>query len=396
METKKGTASPVPHTKKEIGPENFIFLALLIGFFTVFAIKMGLMNAVNTMLNTAYALLIDTVLYLTAMCVVMGAISALLSEFGVVSLFDRVLRPFMHPIYGLPGVASLGIVTTFLSDNPAVLTLADDRYFRSFFKKYQFPALTNLATSFGMGMIVCTYMLGLPGVGGNRFSLEVGIGLIGAIAGSIVSTRMMLLFTKKEYGPDENMENDPAWEKQHKEHTRPIREGSVMTRFLNALIEGGASGVKMGMEIAPGVLTICTVIMMLTYGPSEAGGYTGGAYEGIKLIPLLAEKLDFLLKPLFGFSSPEAIGVPITALGAAGAALSVTKRLLTGGLIGGNDIAVFTAMCMCWSGYLSTHVSMMDALSCRKLTGKAILSHTVGGLMAGIVAHWLLVFIRLF
>ena len=54
-----------------------------------------------------------------------------------------------------------------------------------------------------------------------------------------------------------------------------------------------------------------------------------------------------------------------------------------------NDIAVFTAICMCWSGYLSTHVSMMDALHCNRFTGKAILCHTIGGLCAGIAAHWL-------
>ena len=45
---------------------------------------------------------------------------------------------------------SLGVVTTFLSDNPAILTLADDRYFKSLFKRYQFPALTNLGTHVSM------------------------------------------------------------------------------------------------------------------------------------------------------------------------------------------------------------------------------------------------------
>lgn len=44
-------------------------------------------------------------------------------------------------------------------------------------------------------------------------------------------------------------------------------------------------------------------------------------------------------------------------------------------------------MGMTWSGYLSTHVAMMDSLGYRKLTGKAILSHTIGGLVAGISAN---------
>ena len=55
----------------------------------------------------------------------------------------------------------------------------------------------------------------------------------------------------------------------------------------------------------------------------------------------------------------------------------------------GNDIAVFTAMCMCYSGYLSTHVAMMSVLKFPELTGKSILAHTLGGLCAGISAHWI-------
>ena len=46
-------------------------------------------------------------------------------------------------------------------------------------------------------------------------------------------------------------------------------------------------------------------------------------------------------------------------------------------------------MCMCWSGYLSTHVAMMDSLKCHELTGKAIISHTIGGLCAGVAANWI-------
>jgi hypothetical protein len=32
---------------------------------------------------------------------------------------------------------------------------------------------------------------------------------------------------------------------------------------------------------------------------------------------------------------------------------------------------------------------MMSSLDCSKLTGKAIMSHTLGGLVAGVSAHWL-------
>ena len=375
--------------KKELGLETFLFPVFFFGVFALFAWKMGLANALNTMMNTAYGLLMETVLYLTAICVIMGAISALLSEFGFVSLANRLLQPLMRPVYGLPGAASLGVVTTFLSDNPAILTLAEDLQFRHYFKKYQFPALTNLGTAFGMGLIVCTFMYGSSTIMGKPLGMAVLVGLLGAVIGSIVSTRLMLIFTKRLFGPEAPMDTAGSVSETPRD-MRPVRPGSVGNRVMAAILEGGHSGVKMGVSIVPGVLVICTMVMMLTKG-MPAGGYTGGAYEGIGLLHWLAGKIDFILQPLFGFSSPEAIGVPVTALGAAGASLSMVTELIKQKLIGPNDIAVFTAMCMCWSGYLSTHTSMMDSLNCKELIGKAILCHTIGGLCAGVAAHWLFV-----
>ncbi|MBQ4506760.1 MAG: hypothetical protein II971_05870 [Firmicutes bacterium] len=377
--------------KKELGLETFIFPFIFIGFFALFAVKMGLANTINTMRNTAYRLLIDTVLYITAVCVLMGAISSLLSEFGFVSLANHLLQPLMKPIYGLPGAAALGVVTTFLSDNPAILALAEDSRFRHYFKRYQFPALTNIGTSFGMGLIVCTYMYSLSPLIGYSLGGAVMTGLAGAVIGSIVSTRLMLVFTRRFFA-------DRAYELETgeggivvPENMRQIREGGIGSRVMASVLEGGHSGVRMGMSIIPGVLVICTVVMMLINGPSESGVYTGAAYEGIQLLPALASKIEFIIRPLFGFSSPESIGIPVTALGAAGAALSLTQTLVIRGLANGGDIAVFTAMCMCWSGYLSTHASMMDSLNCKELIGKAILSHTLGGLASGVAAHWIYV-----
>ena len=71
--------------------------------------------------------------------------------------------------------------------------------------------------------------------------------------------------------------------------------------------------------------------MLLTFS-EPAGGYTGGAYEGVAFLPWVGEKLSFILTPLFGFSSPESISVPIMSLGAAGAAISVVPRLVSEGL----------------------------------------------------------------
>ena len=179
-----------------------ICFVIVVGIFVLFAIPMGLSNMFSTLMNTAYALLIDTCLYIMAIAVLMGALSAILTEFGVVGLLNRILSPLMKPLYDLPGAAALGVVTTYLSDNPAIISLADDRGFRRFFKKYQLPALTNIGTSFGMGLIVTTFMLGQEGAAGCSLMPAILIGNLGAILGSIVSTRLMLVFTKKEYGKE--------------------------------------------------------------------------------------------------------------------------------------------------------------------------------------------------
>ena len=94
---------------------------------------------------------------------------------------------------------------------------------------------------------------------------------------------------------------------------------------------------------------------------------------------------------LFGFKDPHLVAFPITALGAVGAALGLIPNFIEAGWVDGNAIAVFTAIGMCWSGYLSTHTAMLDSLGYRELTSKAVIAHTIGGLVAAIVAHWLYV-----
>ncbi len=372
--------------KKAISLEAFVFLAAFLLCFGAVGTKMGISNMMQTMMATAYDLLVNTVLNITAIAVLAGAIAAVLSEFGVIALFNKIITPLMKPLYDLPGASAVGIFTTYMADNPAILSLAEDKNFKRYFKKYQLPALTNLGTAFGMGLIVSTYMMTLP-LTGENLGLAIAIGNLGAIIGSIVSVRIMLHFTKKEYGtteyciPPEEGDDDIM-------NTREIRSGSVAGRILDAMLEGGKSGVEVGVAIIPGVLIICTIVMMLTYGPS-ADGYTGAAYEGVALFPWIGEKLSFILKPLFGFTSSSAISVPITALGAAGAAIGLIPEMALNGSVHGNDVAVFTAMCMCWSGYLSTHVGMMSALKTPHLTGKAIISHTIGGLCAGVAANFL-------
>jgi spore maturation protein SpmB len=490
-----------------------VCLILFCGFFSIFSIPMGLGNALNTMMNTAYRILMDTVFYIMAIAVIAGAVSSLLTEFGVVALLNKLLSPLMKPLFGMPGASALGMVSTYLSDNPAILTLADDKKFRRFFKAYQIPALTNLGTSFGMGLIVTSFAVGMSSLLGKEVGIAAICGNIGAIFGAIVSTRLMLLFMKKHYGKDEPaLKEDYVEAEEVQEHNH-----KGFLHVLDALMDGGKKGVDMGLAVIPGVLLICSIVLMLTNGkpapqfkyamiervtsngkyyrhslsieipdsgdsltevlpnhgdavwtsstPDEDGkypifdtyttkgrtfetnerlyvtvnkkawygrgsfrivllregdasedgirlalepvedqsegttmlltttipqqDYTGSAFEGIGLLPFLADKLSFLLKPLFGFSSGEAVAVPVTALGSAGAALGLIPGFAKRGLINVGDLAVFVAICMCWSGYLSTHVSMMEVLDCREHTGKALLSHTIGGLCAGVAAHWL-------
>ena len=375
--------------KKAISLETYVFLGIFFLIFGLMAHKMGTPLMFKTMMATAHDLLLNTVFFIMAMAVIAGAISALLSEFGAIALINKIFAPLMRPLWGMPGASVTGAIATYLSDNPAIIPFAKDKRFVSFFKKYQVPALCNLGTAFGMGLIVTMFMMG-QGAGYIKAAI---IGNIGAIIGSIVSVRLMLRQTKKYYGDEAN---DPVVETTNDddspEKVRIIRDGNTFQRVLDTLLEGGKTGVEMGLAIIPGVLIVCTFVMMLTF-KMPVDGYTGAAYEGVGFLPWLGEKLTFILEPLFGFKSAEAIAFPITALGAVGGAISLVPEFLKSGLIGANDIAVFTAMGMCWSGYLSTHIGMMDALGVRKLSSKAIISHTIGGIVAGIVAHYLFLLI---
>ena len=385
--TKKKKSKKNVVVKKAISLETFVFLAIFFLIFGLMARKMGTPLMFKTMMATAHDLLLNTVFFIMAMAVIAGAISALLSEFGAIALINKIFAPLMKPLWGMPGASVTGAVATYLSDNPAIIPFAKDKRFTSFFKKYQVPALCNLGTAFGMGLIVTMFMMGQ----GEGFIKAAIIGNVGAILGSIISVRLMLIETRKYYGDEAE---EPAIElaegDDRPDKVRIVRDGNMFQRVLDTVLEGGKTGVEMGLAIIPGVLIVCTFVMMLTF-KMPAGGYTGAAYEGVGFLPWLGEKLTFILEPLFGFHSAEAIAFPITALGAVGGAISLVPEFLKSGLIGANDIAVFTAMGMCWSGYLSTHIGMMDALGVRKLSSKAIVSHTIGGLAAGVIAHYLFI-----
>ncbi|MBO5407111.1 MAG: nucleoside recognition domain-containing protein [Bacteroidales bacterium] len=378
--------------KKNLALKKFEPLFFLIVFFIIFGAlgsKMGVPNMLNTLMNTSYQLLLETVFYIMGITVLSGALGKILVEFGVVGVLEKILRPLMKPLWNLPGVAALGGVLTFLSDNPAIITLANDKNFSKYFKKYQLISITNFGTAFGMGLVVIVFMAG------RGFASAALVGLVGAFIGSVISTRIvqrLILKAKPDF--DSPVVDGAVAEDKPQEETEAVKDEGLFLRILNSLLDGGKSGVDLGLAIIPGVLIISTFVMMFTFGPGE-NGYTGAAYEGIALLPALAEKIGFVFEWLFGFTSPELVAFPMTALGAVGAALGLVPTFQESGLIDGNAIAVFTAMGMCWSGYLSTHTAMLDSLGYRELTSKAIIAHTIGGLAAGIIAHWLFVLVNL-
>lgn len=368
--------------------QGVICLVVVFGLFYYLGQVMGVANMLNTMMRTAHDLLLNTVFYLMAICVLTGAIGRIFVEFGVVKLLERILRPLMKPLFNLPGVASLGAVMTFLSDNPTIISLASDKRFGSYFKNFQFISLTNFGTAFGMGLLVMVFMVG------QGFFWQPLVGFFGAFCGCIISTRLMQYFVVKNFP---HYAEELAYEPEvHSEEEEKKDEGhSTFIRILNSLLDGGRTGVDVGLAIIPGVLIISTLVMILTFGPGAEGVYTGAAYEGTALLPKLAGKINIIFEWLFGFGDPHLVAFPITALGAVGAALGLIPEFMSKGWVDGNAIAVFTAIGMCWSGYLSTHTAMLDSLGYRELTPKAILAHTIGGLCAAIIAHWLFVGVSL-
>ncbi len=390
MDMKAQTKPAGAVTRKRVMPaalSGVICLAVVFALFFYLGRSMGTANMLNTMMHTAHDLLLNTVFYLMGICVLTGALGRIFVEFGVVKLLERILRPLMRPLFNLPGVASLGAVMTFLSDNPAIISLASDKRFSSYFKKFQFISLTNFGTAFGMGLLVMVFMVG------QGYFWEPAVGFVGAFCGCVVSTRIMQHFVLRNY-PHYLTESVDVEKPMDKTEEDEGGEKTVFIRVLNSLLDGGRSGVDVGLAIIPGVLIISTFVMILTFGPSAGGEYTGAAYEGVALLPWLAGKVNFVFEWLFGFGDPHLIAFPITALGAVGAALGLVPNFIAQGWIDGNAIAVFTAIGMCWSVFLSTHTAMLDTLGYRDLTSKAILAHTIGGIVAAIAAHLLFILVE--
>jgi hypothetical protein len=371
---------------KAVTVETIVALVIIGAVFSAFAWRMGLANMFGTMMATAHDLMLNTVFFLMAVIILAGAFTSLISEFGIVSIANRILSPFMKPLFGLPGAASIGVVATYLSDNPAIMPLSAEKGFLKYFKKWQVTTLVNLGTVFGMGLIVTTFMLTQTSATAP-LAKAVLLGIVAAILGGVVSVRLMGYFGKKKYGEDEKVISDDE-EGYDLLHYREVRQGNAAQRSLQALLDGGVHGVKTGLDIMPGIIIITTAVMMLAYGPGD-NGYTGAAFEGVGFFPWVGANLSFVIEPIFGFTSPEAIAFPVTSLGSVGASLAMVPQFLESGIIDANGICVYTAIGICNAGFLSTHVGMMDGLGERSLVSVAIGSHFIGGLCAGFFGHLL-------
>ena len=240
-----------------------------------------------------------------------------------------------------------------------------------------------------MGLIVVVFMLG------KGYAVEPLLGVLAAIIGCIISTRIfqkILLSMDPSFDEMVPVVTVSAEEKRTLEERRNEMlqaKESTFIRFLNALLDGGKTGVDLGLAIIPGVVIISTAVFLLTFGPGPDGLYDGSPYQGIAILPALAGKINFIFDWLFGFKHPELIAFPITSLGTVGAALGQVPLFITQGFLDGNVVAVFTAIGISWSGFLSTYSAIFDAIGYRQLTSKAMVIHLISGLIAGVVAHWL-------
>lgn len=380
-------------------PRGIPCLIVIIALFGYLSSVMGFTNMLNTIMRTAHDLLLNTVFYLMAMCVLTAALSRIFSVFGVVDLLQRMLKPVLRPLFNLPGVSSAGALMTFLSDKPAIISVAKNPLFARYFKRYQHISLVNFAGCYAMGLLVIIFMMG------HGFYTEPLYGVIGAIIGSIIATRLMQRLVLKEYPQykeEDVIEEDTSqWSMVNGQLKRTPYETvpddprqTLFIRVLDALLDGGKSGVEVGLTIIPGVLIISTFVMMFTFsGDPETGGYTGEAYQGTELLPYLAGKAGFVFHWLFGFNASELVAFPITALGTVGAALGLIPEMMSKGIIDSNAIAVFTAMGMCWSGFLSADAATLDSLGYRHFISRSFTCTFIGGIAAGIITHWLYVFI---
>lgn len=378
--------------RKEVSRGTFYCLAFVAVLGTYFSSVMGFGTMFSVLMKTAHDLILNTAFYIMGVAVLAGTLSSVFSEFGVTALLNKLLAPIMKPLFNLPGAAALGAITTYFSDNAAIVMVAQDPAYAKYFKKYQWMTMINFGTTFGMGIIISG---GILGIQAGKYAAAVALGTLCAIIGGIVGNRIMMHKTKKMFGVEADVDAkylNQAISSEAPKGYRRVREGTPMQRALNAAFDGGKAGVDLGLSIIPGILIFTTLVMMLTNGPSVVDGqavYQGVAYEGTGLLTMLGEKLSFILTPMFGFANGEMLSLPLTSLGACGASIAGAKQMAEAGLINLHDMTVYFAIALCWAGFMSSTPSIADTLKIRKLTTSSLVAQLIAGIVAGIVANYL-------
>lgn len=362
--------------KKNSNLSAVIALLFCVSVVVIFGQEMGFANFCSSVMNTAHDLLLNTVLFIVAILVISGALGNFLSEFGILALLNRLLGPLIRLVWGLPGVALMVAFNSYISDNTSIIPLFKNKHFMKYFQENQKLALVGLGVSFGMGLSLTVFMLSLG------FLKEALIGNVGAIVGSIVSTRLLLYSCKSKA-----LMSESTFKVNYIMDCECCEKFNILQRFINSILDGGKNGLKIGIKIIPGVLIVCTMIFMCTF--DAQGKYDGSAYQGIPVLTMLGSLIFKPLKLLFGFSSPDAFAFLIASLGSVGAAIGLVPKFLKNGLINGNDIAVFTAIGMCWSGFMSVLPVMLDSINNREFIMKVVLIQVLSGITAGIIAHYI-------
>ena len=131
-----------------------------------------------------------------------------------------------------------------------------------------------------MGLVVIAFMTG------KGFASGALIGLLGAVIGSVVSTRIMQRSIIKAYP---NFKEEGAAGGDEQAISFKSDEGAFL-RGLNAILDGGKTGVELGLAIIPGVLIISTFVMILTFGASATGERNVYYGAGLEFFPIKDSK----------------------------------------------------------------------------------------------------------
>ena len=84
-------------TKKPVTAETYVTLGVFALFFGYMTRVMGTGNFFNTLMRTAHDLILQTVLFIMGIAILAGAFAAILSEFGVIDLLNRLITPLFPP-----------------------------------------------------------------------------------------------------------------------------------------------------------------------------------------------------------------------------------------------------------------------------------------------------------